>query len=301
MFLSLLLVKSESISNLLIINLFLLIKRVAQLSLATTPLILACAQSSRILDINFFFDSHFISSKSIIKILLHAFHFIKIINLRSSKSYYTTSSTSTFYLIMIVSISIFINFKIVRYLLLHWRSNAIAAEVHCCVVIVYRVQINLFVYEQFIRFKFHLKDSSHRICKSVENVLIRYLEDQFWTQQSEIIWFLWEKCNIYVHRFIVFKLLKRREWNNKSARRIEFQNEKLRQHWIADLLNLTAKQLIFVNEFLFNEIIDWRFRAYALIDQSARYRVNIIRNRVWSVLSVYTSKNKWFISSQFYA
>ncbi len=246
----------------------------------------------------FFFDSHFISSKSINKILLHAFLFIKIINLRSSKSYYTTSSSSSFYLIMIVSISVFINFKIVRYLLMHWRSNAIAAEVHCCVVIVYRVQINLFVYEQSIRSKFHLKDSSHRICKSVENVLIRYLEDQLWTQQSEMIWYLWEKWNTYMHRFTVFRLLKRREWSNKSARRIESQNKKLRQHWIADLLNLTAEQLVFVDEFLFNEITDWRLRSYALIDQSARYRVNIIRDRVWSVLSAYMSNDKCFISSQ---
>ncbi len=79
---------------------------------------------------------------------------------------------------------LFINFKLVRYLLLHWRSNAIGAEVHYVVFIVYRVQINLFVYEQSIRLKFHLKDSSHRICKSVENALINYLEKQSWSNKA---------------------------------------------------------------------------------------------------------------------
>ncbi len=82
----------------------------------------------------------------------------------------------------------------------------------------------------------------------------------------------------------------------KSARRIDSQNEYLREHWITDLLNLTAKQLVFVDELLFNEIIDWRLRAYALIDQSARYRANIIRGRLWSVLSAYTSNDKFFVS-----
>jgi hypothetical protein len=109
-----------------------------------------------------------------------------------------------------------------------------------------------------------------------------------------MIWYLWEKWDIYVHRSIVFRLLKRREWSNKSARRIDLQNEELRQHWIADLLDLTAKQLVFVDEFLFNEITDWRLRAYALIDQSAWYRASIRRDRVWSVLSAYTSNDKCF-------
>jgi hypothetical protein len=235
---------------------------------------LTCAQSKQILGTTFFFNSHLISSKSF-KLL----HILNVVALS----------------IMIASLSLFINSKIVRYLLLHWRSNVIAAEVYCYLVTVYKVQINLFVYEQSVRLKFHFKDSSRRICKSVENALIQYLEEQSWTQQSEMIWFLWEKWNIYVHRFIVFRLLKRREWSNKSAQRIDSRDEILRQHWIIDLLNLTAKQLIFVDESLFNEITDWRLRAYAFIDQSARYRVNIKRDRVWSVFSVYCSNDKMFL------
>jgi hypothetical protein len=43
---------------------------------------------------------------------------------------------------------------------------------------------------------------------------------------------------------------------------------------------------------MFNETIDWRFCAYALIDQSARYHVNISREFIWSVLLVYISNNE---------
>jgi hypothetical protein len=71
-----------------------------------------------------------------------------------------------------------------------------------------------------------------------------------------------------------------------------FSEWRIATHWIADLLNITIEQLIFVDEFLFNEITDWRLRAYALIDQSARYRDNITRDCVWSVLSAYISNDK---------
>ncbi len=94
----------------------------------------ACEEWLRILDIEFFWIR--ISSKSL--------------------SCYTFSTSSSyliklFFLIMIASFSFFIQFKIVRYLLLHWRSNIIAAEVHCHVFVVYKIQINFFVYERFTR------------------------------------------------------------------------------------------------------------------------------------------------------
>jgi hypothetical protein len=242
----------------------------------------------------FSFSSYFIKIQS-----LQSSHLIKIQSLQSSKSlqlsvslnYYLSSSSYYLIKIMIALLSSFIQFKIVRYLLLHWRLNAIAAEVHCHVYVVYKIQTNLFIYEQLIRSQIHI---------SVEDALTYYLENQFWTQQSEMIWYLWEKWDIYVHRSIVSRLLKRREWENKNARRIDSQSEELRQHWIINILNWTAKQLIFVDEFLFNKITDWRLRAYAFIDQSARYRFNIRSDSVWSVLSTYTLNDKCFISSHFY-
>jgi hypothetical protein len=104
----------------------------------------------------FFLNSHLISLKS--------FKLLHILNVVVSSHHDC------------LKISLFINFKIVRYLLLHWRSNVIAAEVHCNLIIVYKVQINLCVYEQSIRFKFSFKKASRRICKSVEKTLIQYLE-----------------------------------------------------------------------------------------------------------------------------
>jgi transposase len=193
---------------------------------------------------------------------------------------------------MVAPIPPSIRSKIVRYLLLHWRPIAIAAEVKCDVTVVYRIQQNLFIYGQSVRPHFHPKGAPRRICKAAENSLFQYLEEQPWTQQKEMIWFLWEEWGIHVHRSTISRLIKRRGWSNKKARRIGSRDEELRQHWVADLLDLTAEQLVFVDESMFNETIGWRLRAYAPIGQPARYHANISRGSIWSVLPAYTSNGE---------
>ena len=66
------------------------------------------------------------------------------------------------------------------------------------------------------------------------------------------------------------------------------RNDELRLQWIADLLGLTAEQLVFVDETLFNESTGWRHRAYAPVGQPARYHADRTRGRSWSVLPAYT-------------
>ena len=133
--------------------------------------------------------------------------------------------------------------KIVRYLLLHWRPDAIAAEVHCCVTTVYAVQSNLFIYGSSCRLNIRQKDAPRRISKAMKNDLIRWLKEQPWAQQFEMIWYFWKKWKLHVHKNTIFRILKRRRWNEKKNRRVdERQNEDLRMHWIAELLNVMTKQ-----------------------------------------------------------
>ena len=51
-----------------------------------------------------------------------------------------------------------------------------------------------------------------------------------------------------------------------------------------------AKQLVFVNKSMFNELIGWRHHAQAFIGQAARYRASRTRGKSWSVLPVYTTE-----------
>ena len=49
-------------------------------------------------------------------------------------------------------------------------------------------------------------------------------------------------------------------------------------HWIVELMDVVAEQLIYIDESLFNEITGWRFRSWAPIDQKKRYHVSRRRN-----------------------
>jgi len=75
------------------------------------------------------------------------------------------------------------------------------------------------------------------------------------------------------------------------------------------MLRLTIEQLMFVNEFLFNEITSWHHQIYAFVDQSARYQVSKTREHCWSVLSIYTKdeylfcidiRESWFNDETFF-
>ncbi len=72
---------------------------------------------------------------------------------------------------------------------------------------------------------------------------------------------------------------------------------------MAWLLSVIAKQLMFINEFMFNETTKWRHTMYVLIDKINKYYANSTRDRSWSVLLVYIVDNylsciairkKWF-------
>lgn len=200
--------------------------------------------------------------------------------------------------------------KIVRYLLLHWRSDVIAAEVHCNTAIVYNIQFNLFIYDSSCPPKTRRKNASRRVSKAKKNDLIRWLKEQPWAQQSELIWYLWKKWKLHVHRSTIFRILKRKKWNEKTDRRVdERQNKSLRMHWIAELLNVVAKQLMYVDKSLFNETTNWRLRNWAPIDHEKKYHVDRQKDHGWSVLPAYTLndylfctaiKKKWFNEKELY-
>ena len=107
----------------------------------------------------------------------------------------------------------------------------------------------------------------------------------------------------------ISKILKRRRWSGKKAqRRSDKQDKELRLVWQADLLSLTADQLIFIDESLFNRSMGWRYNAYAPVRDSARYQADLTRGRSWSVLPAYTIdgyiccgiKEGWFNGESFY-
>ncbi len=129
--------------------------------------------------------------------------------------------------------------------------------------------------------------------------------------QKEMMWFLWKKWSIHVHKFIIFRILKKRHWSEKREQCVNIrQNDELRLNWIVDLLQLMIEQLVFIDETLFNKTTKWRHQVYASIDESARYQVFRKREHFWSVLSMYTINDyllciniheDWFNNKTFFA
>ncbi len=145
------------------------------------------------------------------------------------------------------------------------------------------------MYSSPFRPQFRPKSVPRKVFPAAEDFQITYLKQQSWAMQKEMIWFLWEKWGIHVHRFTIFRILKKRHWSEKKRQRVDIrQNDELRLNWIADLLQLMTEQLVFVDETLFNETTKWCHQVYASVDEPARYQVSRKREHIWSVLSAYT-------------
>ena len=80
--------------------------------------------------------------------------------------------------------------QIFRYLLLHWKPDAIVETVHCCVKTVYNIEENLFMYGSPYRLQFRSKGGPRKLHTAAEKSLVKYFEDQPWAQQKEMVWFI---------------------------------------------------------------------------------------------------------------
>ena len=77
-----------------------------------------------------------------------------------------------------------------------------------------------------------------------------------------MVWYLWKEWGLHVHRSTVSRILKRRRWSEKTGHRVgERQNEELRMRWIAELLDVVAEQLVYIDESIFNETTGWRHQC----------------------------------------
>ena len=178
--------------------------------------------------------------------------------------------------------------RITRLILLHIQPKVIAQECNCAVSTVYQIQENIFMYHSPFRPSFRKQGKPRSITKAAGESLIEYIEEQPWAQQKEMVWYLGEEWGLNVHRSTVGRFLKRERLSSKRGRRVaDRQNSELRLAWIAGLLNLTAEQIVTVDESNFNETTGWRRRVYAPIGQDGRYNDDVTRGKSWSILPAY--------------
>ena len=104
-----------------------------------------------------------------------------------------------------------------------------------------------------------------------------------------MVLFLAEEWGIQASRSAVVRLLKRARIGNKRGQRVgHTQSQPLRVAWQAQMQDLTAEQLVFIDESLFKQQTAWRLMAYGPIGSPARYADDTARGNTWSILPAYT-------------
>ena len=104
-----------------------------------------------------------------------------------------------------------------------------------------------------------------------------------------MVLFLVEEWGIQASQSAVVWLLKRARIGNKRGQRVgHTQSQPLRVAWQAQMQDLTAEQLVFIDESLFKQQTAWRLMAYGPIGSPARYADDTARGNTWSILPAYT-------------
>jgi transposase len=85
----------------------------------------------------------------------------------------------------------------------------------------------------------------------------------------------------------------------RSITRNQFEREipnwiirlaRVREVWgaLLEMIGITAEQMVFLDESLFNETTGWRLTAWAPIGNAARYTADMSRRHSWSLLAAYS-------------
>jgi hypothetical protein len=108
--------------------------------------------------------------------------------------------------------------------------------------------------------------------------LLEYQKQNPWVYQDEMAMFLEEEWGITVNQSTISRLLKQHRISNKKGQRIgHTQSQALRTAWQSFMLDVTAEQLVFLDESIFKQQTGWRLMAYGPIGQPARYSDDMTR------------------------
>jgi transposase len=86
--------------------------------------------------------------------------------------------------------------KAVRYLLLGWRPDAIASEIRCHLVTVYRMERNLYIWGSATKPRIRTIGQPRKLTPADEEALFSYLTRYPTAFLMEMAWFIWEERDI---------------------------------------------------------------------------------------------------------
>jgi transposase len=179
--------------------------------------------------------------------------------------------------------------RIFTFIELGWKPSAIAKKLHISTRTVEKMQQNLLIYGSMRKPQLLARGRPHKMTLADEDALLDYLIAFGWRTQDEMAYWLEQERDLAVDRSTISKLLKRRKWNQKELRRISMtRSVDSRTAYRRDISQFDDKDLVFLDESIFNEKTGWRHRAYAPVGHLARYTMDLKRGKTWAIIAAMT-------------
>lgn len=135
---------------------------------------------------------------------------------------------------------------------------------------------------------YHKKGRPFRVHEAAKQALLEYHQTYPYLYLDELVRYLEEEWDIHTSKPSVCRLLKAHRRSQKKGSRIGPQSQQLRNDWVADMVDLTAEQLVFIDESLFKAQTGWRCMAYGPIGSEVRWHDDVTRGSTWSILPALT-------------
>ena len=127
-----------------------------------------------------------------------------------------------------------------------------------------------------------------KVHSAARKALLEYHSQSPFMYLDELARYLEEEWDITVSISTVSRLLKDDRRSLKKGSRVGPQSSQLRVEWQAFRTDVTAEQLVFLDESLFKAQTGWRCMAYGLIGSNARWHDDMRRGDTWSILPALT-------------
>ena len=160
-----------------------------------------------------------------------------------------------------------------------------------CARTVRRIRARLQTYDQHTSSnKMSALKSTLLIHSAVRINLRHFIEDQSWSYQNEMLYYLFDDWDLIVALFTLFNALKIMKINRKCLKRKTLKrSQKCRNLYFLDVNQFTHEMLMFLNESAVNEHTMHRKRDWTLYDISSRIIRSVKRSERWSILLIYCS------------
>lgn len=107
--------------------------------------------------------------------------------------------------------------KAIRYLLLGWRPKDITCEIYCHEVTIYRIRVNLWMYNAPTKPCLWSRSCPQKFTPFNEKLILQFLSHYLTSSLEEMTWFMWEERGVWVSISTISCMLKKKMVQQKST------------------------------------------------------------------------------------